>query len=116
MFHGSTEDSLKKICRFGFNRSFCGKNGVAYGKGVYFAANSQYSNTYAIATSSGLKCMIRALVLVGESCVGNSSMNTPPEKQTGTGVLYDSTCDGSGSIYVCYHDNQCYPEYLIYYS
>ena len=115
LFHGSQEDSLMKICRFGFNRSYCGKNGVAFGQGVYFAVNSRYSHTYSGATKDGMRCMLRAMVLVGDSCVGNSTMKTPPEKTQGSGVLYDSTSDG-GSIFVCYHDNQCYPEYLIYYN
>ena len=116
LFHGSSEDSLKKICRFGFNRSYCGKNGVALGHGVYFAVNSQYSNSYAGTTTTNMKCMIRAMVLVGDSCVGNSSMKIPPEKSNGTGQLYDTTTDGYKTVFVAYHDNQCYPEYLIYYN
>lgn len=116
LFHGSAEDSLKKICRFGFNRSFCGKNGVAYGQGVYFAVNSAYSDRYAgVVAGTQVKCMIRALVLVGDSVLGNSGMKTPPEMQ-GANRQYDSTCDSAQSIFVCYHDNQCYPQYLIYYQ
>ncbi|CAF0802138.1 unnamed protein product [Brachionus calyciflorus] len=114
LFHGSTEDSLLKICRFGFNRSYCGKNGVAYGHGVYFALNSSYSRSYSQANHQGYSCMIRAKVTVGESCVGNSTMKTPPER-SGLKIPYDSTTDQSQSIFVCYHDNQCYPEYLIYF-
>ena len=32
MFHGSAPDVIPKICQQGFNRSFCGKNAVVYGK------------------------------------------------------------------------------------
>lgn len=27
LYHGTTEQSSREICRHGFNRSFCGKNG-----------------------------------------------------------------------------------------
>lgn len=27
LYHGTTEQSSREICQFGFNRSFCGKNG-----------------------------------------------------------------------------------------
>ena len=40
LFHGTDEDTVPKITSMGFNRSFCGKNATAYGKGVYFATNS----------------------------------------------------------------------------
>ena len=35
MFHGTSPDVISKVCAQGFNRSFCGKNAVVYGKGVY---------------------------------------------------------------------------------
>ena len=58
--------------------------------------------------------MFRVRILAGESCVGNSSMREPPKNPKG--VPYDSTTDQGKQIYVCYHDNQCYPEYIIIYS
>ena len=57
--------------------------------------------------------MFRCRVLVGLITIGNSSMKVPPSMNNGQ--QYDSTGDGS-SIFVCYHDNQCYPEYLITYN
>ena len=54
--------------------------------------------------------MFRCKVLVGSCTVGNSSMKVPPNMSNGQ--QYDSTGDGK-TIFVCYHDNQCYPEYLI---
>ena len=41
-------------------------------------------------------------------------MKVPPNKPNGE--PYDSTCDANAQIFVCYHDNQCYPEYIITYS
>jgi hypothetical protein len=40
-------------------------------------------------------------------------MKVPPNKPNGE--PYDSTDDSKGEIFVCYHDNQCYPEYIITY-
>ena len=92
------------------------KQGVAYGQGVYFAVYSSYSHSYTGNKNnfSSTRKMFRSRVIVGESCVGNSSMKIPPTKPNGE--PYDSTCDLKGQIYVCYHDNQCYPEYIITYS
>jgi hypothetical protein len=88
--------------------------GTAYGQGVYFAINSQYSDGYAGSAHGGFKIMFRVRILAGESTVGNSSMREPPKKANGE--PYDSTTDSGKSIYVCYHDNQCYPEYIINYA
>ena len=88
--------------------------GIAYGQGVYFALNSQYSDGYAGITTSGQKIMFRVRILAGESIVGNSSMREPPKKTNGE--PYDSTTDSAKTIYVCYHDNQCFPEYIITYA
>lgn len=51
---------------------------------------------------------------MGESIVGNEETKVPPLKSNGD--PYDSTCDPDRSIFVCYHDSQCYPEYLISYT
>jgi hypothetical protein len=87
--------------------------GTAYGQGVYFAVNSQYSDGYAGSAHGGSKIMFRVRILAGESIAGNSSMREPPKKPSGE--PYDSTTDPGKTIYVCYHDNQCYPEYIINY-
>ena len=57
--------------------------------------------------------MFRCRVLVGSCTTGNSSMKVPPNMPNGE--QYDSTGDSGGTVFVCYHDNQCYPEYLITY-
>lgn len=41
LFHGTQSDVIPKIEKQGFNRSFAGKNAVAYGKGVYFARDAR---------------------------------------------------------------------------
>merc|ERR1712226_546153 len=42
LFHGTDELTVPKIIEMGFNRSFCGKNATAFGKGVYFARDASY--------------------------------------------------------------------------
>ena len=112
LYHGTKNDAIDSICRLGFNRSYCGVNGVSYGQGVYFSLSSFYSHQYT--EQHYQSSMFRVKVLVGETTLGNSSMKVPPKK--GNGDQYDSTCDQHKSIFVCYHDNQCYPEYLITYT
>lgn len=43
LWHGTNVEVMDKIIQQGFNRSFCGKNATAYGKGVYFARDAAYS-------------------------------------------------------------------------
>ena len=57
--------------------------GISYGQGVYFAVNSAYSNNFAKNPNSTIRKMIKSRVLVGESCLGNSSMREPPKKPNG---------------------------------
>lgn len=41
LYHGTTEQSSREICQFGFNRSFCGRNGEGpYGGGAGAAGGS----------------------------------------------------------------------------
>ena len=115
LFHGTSPNTVPKINSKSFNRSYCGKNATAYGKGVYFARNASYSAnpTYSPADGVGIRCMYLARVLVGLSVIGSSSMVEPPQLPGGNGRTYDSTCDQEASIFVVYHDAQAYPEYLI---
>ena len=81
-----------------------------YGQGVYFSLSSNYSDSY---TRSSCKTMFRCKVLVGFITKGDSTMKVPPNNKNNK--QYDSTGDGQ-SIFVCYHDSQCYPEYIITYN
>ena len=91
-------------------------SGTAYGRGVYFARDAQYSVNYAAVGGYGGRHMYLAKVLVGQYCVGNPSMVVPPPKNPSKPeILYDSVVNNqsSPSIFVVFFDNQCYPEYLI---
>lgn len=89
--------------------------GVAFGQGVYFALNSAYSHSYT-SRSYGVvsRKMFRCRIVVGSITVGNSSMKVAP--MNSNDEQYDSTGDSTGTVFVCYHDNQAYPEYLITYT
>jgi poly [ADP-ribose] polymerase 10/14/15 len=108
LFHGTSEWASEKIMAQGFNRSFCGKNATAYGKGVYFAVNSSYSacDTYSPPASDGIKRMFVCHVLAAETCRGNSDQLVPDERKPNQ--LYDSTTNSttSPSMYITYHDAQ----------
>jgi len=115
LFHGTNVEVLDKIIQQGFNRSFCGKNATMYGKGVYFARDARYScnKTYSVPDSSGVQHMFVCRVTVGEYCRGQKDALTPDVRMGN--VLYDSTVDviDNPSLFVCYHDAQAYPEYVV---
>lgn len=52
--------------------------------------------------------MFLVRVLIGKTCIGNSTMKVVPNG-------YDTTTDGS-HIFVVYHDAGAYAEYLITYK
>ncbi|XP_040894132.1 protein mono-ADP-ribosyltransferase PARP12 [Toxotes jaculatrix] len=117
LFHGTDQSLIEAICEQNFDWRMCGVHGTAYGKGSYFARDASYSDRYARAQRSLNKTMFVALVLVGESCKGQSSFVRPPTKGDGR-TLYDSCVDleRNPSIFVVFEKQQIYPEYVISYS
>uniref|UniRef100_A0A7R9ZIB8 Poly [ADP-ribose] polymerase n=1 Tax=Craspedostauros australis TaxID=1486917 RepID=A0A7R9ZIB8_9STRA len=117
LFHGTVEHNIRKIQRQGFNRSFAGRNAVAYGKGVYFARDSSYSvdSTYSVPDANGLQHVFMCRVAVGDWCGGTYGQLTPNSKPHNRLELFDSTVDNADnpSVFVVYHDAQAYPEYLV---
>merc|ERR1711959_9175 len=118
LFHGTTEDIVPKIVQQGFNRSFCGRNATAFGKGVYFARDASYSSgrQYSAPNKNGEQHMFLCRVVVGEYCRGVKDALTPDVRSGHQ--LYDTTVDNTShpSIFVTYHDAQAYPEYLVKFS
>ena len=109
LWHGTNVEVMDKIIQQGFNRSFCGKNATAYGKGVYFARDAAYSAhpTYAMKDKNGLQYMMACRVVVGEYCQGSHNALTPELRDVSKNILYDSTVGllnedsmASPSIYV----------------
>jgi hypothetical protein len=113
LFHGASSDSITKILRQGFNRSYAGAHGCSFGMGVNFAAQASYSANYALPDQEGVQRMFLCDVLVGEAAAGMAGLRAPPPRAAGADPhdLCDSTVDNMArpSIFVCYHDDQVNP-------
>ena len=89
--------------------------GTNFGQGVYFARDASYAVRYAGSGSEG-RSVYLSRVLVGKYCAGKAEVKVPPPKDPSRPeILYESVVDDTGnpSIFVVFHDTQCYPEYLI---
>uniref|UniRef100_A0A3B4T7X2 Poly [ADP-ribose] polymerase n=1 Tax=Seriola dumerili TaxID=41447 RepID=A0A3B4T7X2_SERDU len=123
LYHGTSAESCNCIERDRFDRSFAGAHGkdknlitAMYGKGVYFAVNADYSaSRYSPPDTSGLRRLYVARVLTGRYTVGNSSMKAPPPRGSDPTDCFDSLVNNQQqpSMFVIFHDDQAYPEYLI---
>ncbi|XP_012712444.2 protein mono-ADP-ribosyltransferase PARP14 [Fundulus heteroclitus] len=119
LYHGTSVASCDCIERDRFDRSYAGTHAAMYGKGVYFAVNANYSaDRYSPADQSGMKRLYVARVLTGRYTVGNSSMKAPPPRGTDRTDCFDSLVDNQQqpTMFVIFHDDQAYPEYLITFS
>lgn len=110
LFHGTCHGAATSIFQTGFNRSYCGKNGKFFGEGIYFSKNFSYSchPKYSVPDADGFQYIIMSKVLVGLSGLGSPGIKTPPKG-------CDSACDDANNIFVTFHDDQAYPEYLVKY-
>ncbi|KAL3046254.1 hypothetical protein OYC64_004293 [Pagothenia borchgrevinki] len=118
LYHGTTQDNCQSIVKTGFNRRFSGQNATSYGKGTYFAVNANYSAqpTYSKPAADGSQLMFVARVLTGIYTQGQQNMRVPPPVSNQEGHdRYDSVVDrvDNPQMYVVFHDNQAYPDYLI---
>ncbi|XP_008050998.1 poly [ADP-ribose] polymerase 15 [Carlito syrichta] len=118
LFHGTDAGSVPHVNQHGFNRSYAGRNAVAYGKGTYFATDASYSanDTYSKPDSNGRKHMYVVRVLTGNYTQGYAGLVTPPPKNPHNPTdLFDSVTDDTTypTLFVIFFDNQAYPEYLI---
>lgn len=91
---------------------------TAHGVGVYFAVNASYSANprYTPPDASGHRRMYVARVLTGRYTLGDPTMRfTPRRSPTDSADRYDSLVDNlqRPSMFVIFHDDQAYPEYLI---
>ncbi|XP_043953299.1 protein mono-ADP-ribosyltransferase PARP14-like isoform X1 [Gambusia affinis] len=116
LYHGTSQENLNSIKTKGFNRSFSGKHATVYGQGTYFAVNAGYSVSYAHPAADGTQTMFVARVLTGLFTQGRSDMRIPPPRNSQQPHdRYDSLVDNinNPSMFVVFHDNQAYPDYLI---
>ncbi|KAM3916450.1 protein mono-ADP-ribosyltransferase PARP15-like [Leptodactylus fuscus] len=118
LYHGTSAEAIININRDGFNRVYCGKNGTAYGNGTYFALEAEYSSseTYSPCDVNGKKYIYQAAVITGRYCAGKSSYKEAPHIDGDPNKgRYDSVVNnvGNPTIFVVFHDDVAYPEYLI---
>ncbi|XP_077305886.1 protein mono-ADP-ribosyltransferase PARP14-like [Lithobates pipiens] len=116
LFHGTDFNSIQHVNHNGFNRSYAGRNGTAFGNGTYFAVNANYSVRYANPDGNGQRHMYLARVLTGLYCAGRQGIISPPAKNAANPTdLYDSVTDNlqNPSMFVIFNDIQAYPEYHI---
>ncbi|XP_052353414.1 protein mono-ADP-ribosyltransferase PARP14-like isoform X2 [Oncorhynchus keta] len=116
LYHGTAAKTCDAIESNGFDRSYA--NITAYGVGVYFAVNASYSANprYSPPDGSGHRRMYVARVLTGRYTLGDPSMKfTLRRSPTDSADCYDSLVDNlqRPSMFVIFHDDQAYPEYLI---
>ncbi|XP_044039273.1 protein mono-ADP-ribosyltransferase PARP14-like [Siniperca chuatsi] len=118
LYHGTTQDNCDSIMKTGFNRRFAGQNATAFGHGTYFAVDASYSAnpTYSKPAADGSQLMFVARVLTGIYTLGQNNMKVPPPRSDQRPHdRYDSVVDriNNPNMYVVFHDNQAYPDYLI---
>ncbi|XP_036072612.1 protein mono-ADP-ribosyltransferase PARP14-like isoform X2 [Oryzias melastigma] len=118
LFHGTSHENCNSIMNNGFNRSFAGQNATAYGEGTYFAVNASYSaqSTYSKPGADGSQLMFVVRVLTGVYAQGQKGMKVPPLRNAQQpNERFDSVVDdiNNPSMYVVFHDDQAYPDYLI---
>ncbi|XP_026018057.1 poly [ADP-ribose] polymerase 14-like [Astatotilapia calliptera] len=118
LYHGTTQENCHSIMTTGFNRSFAGQNATAYGHGTYFAVNASYSAqpTYSKPAADGSRLMFVARVLTGVFTQGQATMKVLPLRNSQQPHnRFDSAVDkiDNPAMYIVFHDNQAYPDYLI---
>ncbi|XP_069044726.1 protein mono-ADP-ribosyltransferase PARP14-like isoform X2 [Lepisosteus oculatus] len=118
MFHGTTASACSSIAENGFNKRYAGQNATRYGAGVYFAVNACYSAnpTFSRPEEDGSRYMFAACVLTGRYTLGSAEMKVPPARNPANpNDTYDSLVNSilDPTLFVVFHDDQAYPEYLL---
>ncbi|CAL1591320.1 unnamed protein product [Knipowitschia caucasica] len=118
LYHGTTQENATSIMNTGFNRRFSGQNATSFGKGTYFALNANYSAhpTYSKPDDNGTQLMFSSRVLTGLYTLGNKDMIVPPPRNVkNPHERFDSAVDNLDrpNMFVVFHDNQAYPDYLL---
>lgn len=139
LFHGAPRSVLSKIVNEGFDRRYS-RNG-AFGYGMYFAEASKYSHAFSFKAidafsvgangnaNAGIFSMERhqtlsmegnfALLLcrvaLGRQGMGAPFLQAPPPVCDSAGGFVGMQ-DPCLAVHAVYHNDQAYPEYVIYYK
>ncbi|CAG0896861.1 unnamed protein product, partial [Darwinula stevensoni] len=111
LWHGTRHENVPDICAKNLDWRYHGRCGAqAYGQGTYFSHTPHVSLKYAPPSASlhGGRCLLLVRVLVGKCAGGHALMKMPPSgcDTTVNNVSYPS-------IFVKYHDQEIYPEYVL---
>jgi hypothetical protein len=115
-WHGTHPDYVPQIATRGFRREFT--TTAAYGDGVYFAVNANYSvsSSYAkIGNDGKTQKVFLCRVLTGVRCQGSSGMSKPASRRHNPRKSFDSFSDNppNPSVLVIFNDHQVYPEFVV---
>ena len=114
LFHGTRNiqpHQIYKSSDTGFDLQYSNPNG-AYGKGLYFAMNSNYShNGYTFNMGNG-----RFQMFLADVFVGNAYKSGPNNKLVKAPEGYDSVEGTSHGFHILYNNFHSYPLYLIEYT
>ncbi|XP_063432104.1 protein mono-ADP-ribosyltransferase PARP14-like [Mytilus trossulus] len=118
LWHGTGSDAVPSIIMYGYNRSYCGKNGTWFGYGVYFANDASYSARNWVSPggiTTSVSQIFLSKVLTGKYCKGDPNMRVLPQRGDGTMLNFDSGVNDVNNPleYVIFNDTQAYPEYCI---
>ena len=118
LFHGTraTMPSIVYQGEEGFNINYSADG--MWGRAIYFAVNSSYSNNYCFNAGGGIKQMFMASVLLGkyETRQSDSSIREPG-LIPGTQIKYDSVKGNTNGsdVFMVYSNKKAYPSYLVSY-
>lgn len=117
LWHGTSIDCVRNITLSGFNRAYCGRHGMKFGQGTYFASSADYSVRFCD-RKRAQSVMFLANVLVGAWAKGSPELVEPPHRDAEGLTRYDSTVDDvhSPSIFCIFKDFQALPLYVIVFS
>jgi hypothetical protein len=113
LFHGTSNNKPEVIYTnpIGFDMRY--SNAGLWGKGIYFAANANYSNNYAYVNGSEKQIFLCEVILgtCTEKTETTNSEIIKPAKGYDTVLAYA----GNSDIYIKYENSFVYPSYLITY-
>ena len=91
-----------------------------WGRGLYFARDARYSDSYAFDLEDDTKCLLLVRLLAGDEVrvmPNDRSLRFCPDKPGGAGRYDTVTGETAGSkVYIVYENGRAYPEYLITYT
>jgi len=109
VFHGTAESALSSILSDGFKYRYNRRH--MYGRGNYFATQAKYSldPIFAVPNAKNEKFLLVARICLGQVVPGLEDMapSVDDSYHTSTDNVHHPT------IYVTFHDDQAFPEFLV---